>query len=491
VASPTAPSLVTAPPTATLIAAAVLAATLLVPGVVRAVPVPASGTPSLQASSADAHEPNDTLAQATPITADGTFQEHTFYPAGDIDWVTFQAVAGKTYVIETFKSGTDTADTRLELFDEDGRLLKANDNKDWSRGDRYSRIRWTATQNGPMAVRATYYEGNSSATPAYRISVTEQARSAATRYIPVEGADRYKTAIAASKNAFPLGADAAVIATGENFPDALGGAALAGAVTGPILLTPKNGLSADVLAEVRRLKATSVYILGSEAAVSAAMQNALNSEPGIDVVYRIAGADRYDTANKVAAEVIRLMGSGYQGGAFVATGANFPDALGASPVAAARAWPVLLAKPGTASVTLPPEVALVIIVGGDNVVSQAIETDLRKQLDTSAQSMVFRFAGADRFETAALVAEMGVLTLDLDWDGVGVATGMDFPDALGAGPVLARAGTALLLTRSNVLPPITGFALDYYKSEVDSVHFFGSTAAVSALVRDQVKSILF
>ncbi|MCE5190560.1 MAG: cell wall-binding repeat-containing protein, partial [Actinomycetia bacterium] len=53
--------------------------------------------------------------------------------------------------------------------------------------------------------------------------------------IPVQGTDRYLTAVEASKK---FGSAATVVvATGETFPDALGGAALAGAVNGPLLLT--------------------------------------------------------------------------------------------------------------------------------------------------------------------------------------------------------------------------------------------------------------
>ncbi|MHB8706446.1 MAG: OmpL47-type beta-barrel domain-containing protein, partial [Coriobacteriia bacterium] len=54
---------------------------------------------------------------------------------------------------------------------------------------------------------------------------------------PIAGNNRIDTAILASQEAFPAGATTVVIATGFNWPDALGGAALAGALDGPILLT--------------------------------------------------------------------------------------------------------------------------------------------------------------------------------------------------------------------------------------------------------------
>ncbi|MCL5887678.1 MAG: cell wall-binding repeat-containing protein [Actinobacteria bacterium] len=51
-------------------------------------------------------------------------------------------------------------------------------------------------------------------------------------------------------------------------------------------------------------------------------------------VERIKGDDRYKTADAVAARVIEVKGGAFDGTAFVATGANFPDALAAAPLAA-------------------------------------------------------------------------------------------------------------------------------------------------------------
>ncbi len=57
----------------------------------------------------------------------------------------------------------------------------------------------------------------------------------------VSGADRYETASLVCASTFATGScDAVVIATGADFPDALCAAGLAGAVEGPVLLTPKN-----------------------------------------------------------------------------------------------------------------------------------------------------------------------------------------------------------------------------------------------------------
>jgi len=108
----------------------------------------------------------------------------------------------------------------------------------------------------------------------------------------IAGTNRYATSVEVSKRAFPTGANAVVIATGENWPDALGGSALAGALGGPILLTRKTALPSEVAAEIGRLKPKGAVILGSTAAVSAGVENALKAMFGADYVTRIGGANR-------------------------------------------------------------------------------------------------------------------------------------------------------------------------------------------------------
>jgi putative cell wall-binding protein len=304
--------------------------------------------------------------------------------------------------------------------------------------------------------------------------------------IDVQGNNRYETAIAGSKAAFQDGAPAVVIATGASFADALGGAALAGALKSPLLLTPRATLPDAVRAEIVRLKAKDVYILGGSAAVSTAVQNSLTVIPGVTSVTRIAGANRYQTAEQVAAATIDVLGMEYEGDAFVATGANFPDALGASPIAAARRMPIYLANPASSSVSLPSQVERVWISGGEAAVPIAIEASLKTKLGFGN---VTRLAGSNRFHTAAMLASFGE-TRGMSWNGVGIATGRNFPDALAAGPVLGARNTVLLLTDSTSVPSQTQSALSAKKDEIFAVHFFGGSAAVPPAVRTTVLNLV-
>lgn len=79
------------------------------------------------------------------------------------------------------------------------------------------------------------------------------------------GADRFATAVAISRSAFPAGAPVVHIARADAFPDALAGGAL---TRGPVLLVPRCGtVPASVMAEVKRLAPAEVVALGGPSSV--------------------------------------------------------------------------------------------------------------------------------------------------------------------------------------------------------------------------------
>lgn len=299
--------------------------------------------------------------------------------------------------------------------------------------------------------------------------------------VRVAGLNRYATAIEASKRAYPNGAGAVVLATGANWPDALGGSALAGTVRGPLLLVGSS-LDPAVKAEIERLGATQAYILGGVGAVPAGIEAELKGMLGTDKVTRLAGTDRYGTANEVATKVVELKGPAFTGTMFVATGGNYPDALAGSPIAAAKGWPIVLVNPNTGSVSWPSDVTDAVILGGTGAVSSATAS----ALDAELSGEVTRQGGANRYATAALVAKYGVAA-GMTWNGVGVATGEAFPDALSGGAMLGEFDAVMLLTQSATLTGDATAALGENKDAIDTVHVIGGTGAVSTAVENAVK----
>lgn len=292
------------------------------------------------------------------------------------------------------------------------------------------------------------------------------------------GEDRYGTAVRASMEMFPGGAGVVVIASGEDWPDALGGSALAGVVDGPLLLTRSQGLPDEVRDEIVRLGATKVYILGGTGAVSTIAEAELRGVMGAANVRRIGGADRYETARLIANEVIWLQGSAYDGTALVASGGTFADALAASPLAAANGWPILLANPQSGGVGIPASVTDAVVLGGSGAVSERMQIDLESALGAAH---VTRIGGVDRYDTAVLIAAYGA-GCGASWECVGIATGSHFPDGLAAGAAIGERGGLLLLTTPDALYPGAGAALAANAGVVKSVYIVGGEGAVSAAV---------
>ena len=91
--------------------------------------------------------------------------------------------------------------------------------------------------------------------------------------------------------------------------------------------------------------------------------------------------------------------------------------------------------------------------------------------DPTAQPVL----GADRYATAATVAATFFPTPTT----VGIATGLNFPDALAGAAQLATAGGPLLLTTTTVLPAATGSELTAVKASLATTHFYGQIDVVA------------
>jgi putative cell wall-binding protein len=201
---------------------------------------------------------------------------------------------------------------------------------------------------------------------------------------------------------------------------------------------------------------------------------------------RLAGADRYSTAVAISQYAFQTQPPGAQFAVTVASGINFPDALAAGPVAAAQDGPLLLVpQDGTLPAAVSNELAtltprLVNIAGGAAAVSSPVET----QLKSFGTGTVYRWAGQDRYETAAQLAE---ITNGLG-NTVFIATGASFPDALGGSAAAGRLGGALMLTDRFALPNATASALT--SGRPTEVVILGGEAVIDAAVIAQVKAIV-
>ena len=97
--------------------------------------------------------------------------------------------------------------------------------------------------------------------------------ASASSFTRLFGETRYETMSRIIQTAFPDHSDYAVLASGDNFPDALAASSLAGALHAPIILTSSSTLSDEARSEIQRLNVKTVAIVGGPFAVSAAVEH--------------------------------------------------------------------------------------------------------------------------------------------------------------------------------------------------------------------------
>jgi putative cell wall-binding protein len=194
--------------------------------------------------------------------------------------------------------------------------------------------------------------------------------------IRLAGENRYATAAAISAATYAPGVPVAYLATGQDFPDALAGAAAAGAQGAPMLLVTKDSLPTATAFELLRLQPGRIVLFGSEAMVSDGVLAALSGyAPG--GALRVAGTDRYSTAAAISAST-KAPGVSV---AYVATGLDFPDALAGAALAGFTQGPLLLVTRDSLPASTLAELDRlgpdrIVILGASGVVSNATATQL-------------------------------------------------------------------------------------------------------------------
>lgn len=305
----------------------------------------------------------------------------------------------------------------------------------------------------------------------------------------VAGANRYETAALAADRFGRTGT--VILASGEpgRYPDALAANYLAGLENAPVLLTKKDTTPDVVKQAIRDSGARNVVLVGGESAISSGQEQALSQDY---TVKRLAGDDRYGTATAI----IERGGDTPGDTALLATGTNFPDALGGGPVAFAEDMPLAITKPGD----LPDDVlaalksagvSKVLVLGGESAVGQAVVDELKKE----GIEVTKRFAGSDRAETSAMLGRHAVANFGFSETAVNVASGYvegDGADALGGAALTGKQERALLITKTQDTAgaAVLAFLEDFSDSLTDGLVFGGDSAVAQDLELELEKAIL-
>ena len=324
---------------------------------------------------------------------------------------------------------------------------------------------------------------------------------------------------------------AVALATDANYPDALAASFLAGYLGSGILLTPTASLSSDALTALKDEGIQYVYVVGGPIAVSDADVTQLGSTPAYNcggstatgsnlVVTRLSGQTLYDTAAAIAEAVGQSnVGTAAFPGAYglyddvggaqsssastgttaeptavLATGTGFQDAIAASPMAYAQAFPVLLTDPNALS---PAAQAALTDLGIKQVIVMGGPVAVTDPVVAQVQGMgieVTRIAGVDYTDTATQLAgfELNATNsqgqvIGLNWQAsfgntIELSRGDFYADGLAGCVVGGTHKQPMLLT---VDPNTVSTADTQFLNEVGAIAFvlkvvvFGGTQAVA------------
>jgi putative cell wall-binding protein len=296
----------------------------------------------------------------------------------------------------------------------------------------------------------------------------------------IAGTDRYDQSARVSASTHTE-AKTVYLASGEKFSDALSASSVAAVHSAPLLLTRAAQVTPSVVAEIQRLKPENVVVVGGAASVSAAVIDQLDALSGVDAkITRIAGADRFEVSRALIGHA--EFGIAEADDVYVATGASFPDALGASPVAATLDAPVLLVN-GSASALSPAETATLTklgtknatVVGGPASVSAALVSALEKSFTTT------RIDGKDRFEVNANLNDASFDTADR----VYLSSAVAFPDALSGGAAAGHTESPLYITNKECVAYSAYDAIG--RLAPDEIIVLGGTSTLQPEVENMVR----
>lgn len=260
--------------------------------------------------------------------------------------------------------------------------------------------------------------------------------------IRFSGRDRVKTSIEVSKKSF-VDSNYVILASGANYPDALVSSSLSKMLDCPIILTDKDKLRDDVQAELQRLNAKNIILVGGKSSISDKVKSDLYAYN----VERIAGHSRYETSSLVYEKLIKL---GLKTNDVVVTsGEIFADALSAGSISCKNSTPILLVEKNKIPDCIKKHLKNnnAIIVGGEFSVSKSVQNKIKNSM---------RISGKNRYDTSLKVADYAYKNSDK----LILASGDDYPDALIASVVSNRMKAPIILSPKN--------STDYVKDNINS-----------------------
>ena len=276
----------------------------------------------------------------------------------------------------------------------------------------------------------------------------------------LSGQDRYETSSKIAISGWTQ-SDYAVLALGEDYPDALCATPLAGKYKAPILLTQRESIPSSTLSTIKQLSVKNVFIIGGTGVVSSNVETQLISL-GITVT-RLAGQDRYATAIEVA----KQLGSVSQ--IAVVTGEDYADALSIAPIAVINNMPIIL----VAHDSIPAEVK--DYISTQNITKTYVIGKGTSITNEGGLTNVTEINGSDKYERN--IAIINAFKSNLDLSTVYLATGENFADSLSGSILAGRNSNAMILLGKDI-----NLQQDFFgknSAAISNVKILGGTGVVT------------
>lgn len=301
------------------------------------------------------------------------------------------------------------------------------------------------------------------------------------------GLDRYKTAKRIAEEVNKGQTENIILASGNNFPDALSSSVLAYQLKAPILLVDTSAASSVEAFEYIKEHLSpsgSIYMTGGISVIGKDFRVKLNQMGYVDTqIFQLGGSDRYETSVRIAETLNTIKGTPV----ILVTGTDFKDALAISSFAAYEGWPMLLIGeyvPSSVEQYLKNiQPSKIYIVGSSSSVSPNTEKQVRELLPST---QVERLAGNDEFSTGAIVMKK----FAPDPRNVYIASGSVFADALSGSILAAQTSSPIILVDPTSTNPPTVIT-DYLKSlKKPNIYVFGGEGAIPNPLLESIQFIV-
>ncbi len=281
-------------------------------------------------------------------------------------------------------------------------------------------------------------------------------------YVGLNGQDRYDTSRLISQMAYDH-SDEVIIVDGSNYVDSMSALQLSAYLDAPILLNSRRGLDRNTNAEIARLKAEHVYIVGcninpkleSDLVSEGYKVQTISADKPFDLSYKCGEfADKNKNTNKKSL--------------ILASSEVFADSLSMSSYSYTNKIPMLLVgkdiDDSTAKIINDYGAEEVLVVGGENTISNESMAKI---------SRARRISGQDRYQTSRIIHK----EYYPDSENILISSGTTFADTVAATPLATAMKTNILLVKES-------------SEEVHDYHF-KKIVAVGGLVKKYVTDVVY